>query len=212
MSQTKTQLVASPLNLNGADLTFPSSQGSTNQFLKNGSTAGTLEFGNVNSFLDAQFNEVSPVTLSAATHSITGLPSTTYYIQVAVSDFSQSSDGNPVFRIGTSGGFATTGYQAAASYNPSGTAGDGPGTQYTAGFGILPSSTSASGTFSVFAEFILTSSDHWVYKHVGGYAANLFMIMGAGQKDLGGTLDRIQFTSNDSATLSGTMKVRYWSN
>jgi len=44
MSQTKTQLVASPLNLNGADLTFPSSQGSANQFLRNGSTAGTLEF------------------------------------------------------------------------------------------------------------------------------------------------------------------------
>lgn len=45
MSQTKTQLVSSPLNLNGADLTFPSSQGSANQFLRNGSTAGTLEFG-----------------------------------------------------------------------------------------------------------------------------------------------------------------------
>ena len=44
MTQTKTQLVASPLNLNGADLTFPSTQGSADQFLKNGSTAGTLEF------------------------------------------------------------------------------------------------------------------------------------------------------------------------
>ena len=44
MSQTKTQLVASPLNLNGADLTFPSTQGSADQILRNGSTAGTLEF------------------------------------------------------------------------------------------------------------------------------------------------------------------------
>jgi len=47
MSQTKTQLVASPLNLNGADLTFPSTQGSADQILRNGSTPGTLEFGAV---------------------------------------------------------------------------------------------------------------------------------------------------------------------
>lgn len=46
MSQTKTQLVASPLNLNGADLTFPSSQGSAGQYLRNSSTAGTVEFAN----------------------------------------------------------------------------------------------------------------------------------------------------------------------
>ena len=45
MSQTKTQLVASPLNLNGADLTFPSTQGSAGQYLRNTGTAGTLEFG-----------------------------------------------------------------------------------------------------------------------------------------------------------------------
>ena len=200
------------MNLNGADLTFPSSQGSTNQFLKNGSTAGTLEFGNVNSFLDAQFNEVSPVTLSAASHSVTGLPSTTYYIQIVVRDFATSADTTPVFRIGTGSGFATTNYEGAASYNPSGSASSGPGTQYTKGFGILPSSTDSTGGFSVFAEFMLVSSDFWVYKHMGGYDNNLFMIMGAGQKDLGGTLDRIQLNTTDSNTFSGTMKVRYWSN
>lgn len=45
MSQTKAQLIASPIDLNGAELTFPSTQGSANQVLKSGSTAGTLEFG-----------------------------------------------------------------------------------------------------------------------------------------------------------------------
>ena len=200
--------VKAPATAGSNTITLPTSNGSANQYLKNGSTAGALEFAS----LPANFNEVAAITLSAATHSVTGLPSTTYYIQVGVSDFTQSSDGNPLFRIGTSSGFATTGYQAAASYNPTQTAGSGPGTQYTSGFGILPSSTSATGTFSVFAEFLLTDSNHWVYKHMGGYAANVFMIMGGGQKDLGGTLDRIQFTSDDSSTLSGTMKVRYWSN
>lgn len=44
MSQTKAQLIASPIDLNGAELTFPSTQGSAGQVLRNGSTAGTLEF------------------------------------------------------------------------------------------------------------------------------------------------------------------------
>jgi hypothetical protein len=44
MSQTKTQLIDSPINLNGADLTFPSTQGSAGQYLRNSSTAGELEF------------------------------------------------------------------------------------------------------------------------------------------------------------------------
>ena len=51
MSQTKTQLVATPFNVNGADLTFPSTQGSANQFLRNGSTAGTLEFATHRGFV-----------------------------------------------------------------------------------------------------------------------------------------------------------------
>lgn len=51
MSQTKTQLVTSPVNLNGADLTFPSTQGSANQFLRNGGTAGTLEFATHRGFV-----------------------------------------------------------------------------------------------------------------------------------------------------------------
>ena len=200
--------VKAPATAGSNTLILPTSNGSADQYLKNGSTAGTLEFAS----LPANFNEVAAITLNAATHSVTGLPSTTYYIQIAISDFSLSADGNPMFRIGTSSGFATTGYQAAASYNPSATAGSGPGTQYQAGFGILPSSTNAGGGFTVFAEFALTSSNHWVYKHMGAYTNNLFMIMGAGQKDLGGTLDRIQFTSDDTTTLSGSMKVRYWSN
>jgi len=45
MSQTKAQLIASPIDLNGAELTFPTTQGSAFQSLRNGSTAGTLEFG-----------------------------------------------------------------------------------------------------------------------------------------------------------------------
>lgn len=64
MSQTKTQLVASPLNLNGADLTFPSAQGSAGQYLRNSSTAGTLEFANGGKILKTQTISNNIYTLS----------------------------------------------------------------------------------------------------------------------------------------------------
>lgn len=75
MSQTKTQLVSSPLNLNGADLTFPSSQGSTGQYLRNSSTAGTLEFANGGKILQVkQTAKTDNFTTTSTTFTdITGL-------------------------------------------------------------------------------------------------------------------------------------------
>lgn len=56
MSQTKAQLIDSPINLNGADLTFPSTQGSAGQVLRNSSTAGTLEFATAGKLLQVVSN------------------------------------------------------------------------------------------------------------------------------------------------------------
>ena len=74
MSQTKTQLVASPLNLNGADLTFPSAQGSAGQYLRNSGTAGTLEFANGGKILQVvQGSTSTQVAVATTTFTDTSL-------------------------------------------------------------------------------------------------------------------------------------------
>ena len=99
MTQTKTQLVASPLNLNGADLTFPSAQGSANQYLRNSGTAGTLEFANGGKILQVQStvktdsfssNSSSFVDITGLSVSIT--PSSTSSKILVFSNFSVSGD------------------------------------------------------------------------------------------------------------------------
>ena len=99
MTQTKTQLVASPLNLNGADLTFPSAQGSANQYLRNSGTAGTLEFANGGKILQVQ-STVKTNAFSSSSASfvdVTGLsvsitPSSTSSKILVFSNFSASGD------------------------------------------------------------------------------------------------------------------------
>ena len=61
--------------LNGADLTFPSSQGSTGQYLRNSSTAGTLEFANGGKILQVkQTAKTDNFTTTSTTFTdITGL-------------------------------------------------------------------------------------------------------------------------------------------
>lgn len=45
MSQTKAQLIARPFDQDGVEFTFPATQGSAGQYLRNSATPGTLEFG-----------------------------------------------------------------------------------------------------------------------------------------------------------------------
>lgn len=186
-------------------LTLPIDAGSANQYLKNGSTAGSLEFAS----LPANFNEVAAVSMSgSSTVTFTGLPSTTYYIQLAVSDYDQAADSNPVVQIGTSSGFVTSGYVGAAAYL--GPANDG--SSNSDGFKYLPTATGAIDGFQMWHELILTSSNHWIYKQNGAYTANSYLILGAGQLDLGGTLDRIRINANGTTFTDGSAKLRYWTN
>ena len=115
MSQTKTQLVASPLNLNGADLTFPSSQGSANQYLKNGSTAGTLEFGTLPTV--GYTAHGSTPTTSGNTHTVSGLDTNATHFIITFHGVSVSGTTTPqiVAQIGN-GSLSNSGYSGAVGY------------------------------------------------------------------------------------------------
>jgi len=159
--------------------------------------------------LSANFNEVAPVTLSGSTVSFTGLPSTTYYMQLAVSDYSQSAVSDGVIQVGTSSGYVTSGYKCAAAY-----LGDNSeGTAFTSGFGLSDPSSNLSTVYHFFAELILVSSNKWAYKLAGSYDSVGYLILSAGNVDAGATLDRIRLNTFSSATYdSGVAKLRYWSN
>ena len=159
--------------------------------------------------LSANFNEVAPVTLSGSTVSFTGLPSTTYYMQLAVSDYSQNTDSDGVIQVGTSSGYVSSGYKGAAAYLGDST----EGTAYTSGFGLTDSASNLANVYHFFAELILVSSNKWAYKLAGSYDSNGFLILSAGNVDAGATLDRIRLNTLSSATYdSGVAKLRYWSN
>ena len=159
--------------------------------------------------LSANFNEVAPVTLSGSTVSFTGLPSTTYYMQLAVSDYSQNTDSDGVIQVGTSSGYVSSGYKGAAAYLGDST----EGTAYTSGFGLTDSASNLANVYHFFAELILVSSNQWAYKLAGSYDSNGFLILSAGNVNAGATLDRIRLSTLSSATFdSGVAKLRYWSN
>ena len=159
--------------------------------------------------LSANFNEVAPVTLSGSTVSFTGLPSTTYYMQLAVSDYSQNTDSDGVIQVGTSSGYVSSGYKGAAAYLGDST----EGTAYTSGFGLTDSASNLANVYHFFAELILVSSNQWAYKLAGSYDSNGFLILSAGNVNAGATLDRIRLNTLSSATYdSGVAKLRYWSN
>ena len=159
--------------------------------------------------LSANFNEVAPVTLSGSTVSFTGLPSTTYYMQLAVSDYSQSAVSDGVIQVGTSSGYVTSGYKCAAAYLGNST----EGTAFTSGFGLTDSASNLANVYHFFAELILVSSNQWAYKLAGSYDSNGFLILSAGNVNAGATLDRIRLSTLSSATFdSGVAKLRYWSN
>jgi len=159
--------------------------------------------------LNANFNEVAPVTLSGSSVLFTGLPSTTYYIQLAVTDYSQNTDSDAVIQVGTSSGYVTSGYGSTAAY-----LGDNSeGTSYTSGFGLSDPATSLGQVFHFFAELILVSNNQWAFKLAGSYNTPSFMILSAGRVNAGATLDRIRLSTLSSATYDGGVaKLRYWSN
>ena len=186
-------------------LTLPIDAGSANQYLKNGSTAGSLEFAS----LPANFNEVNAVDINgSSTVAFTSIPSTTYYMQLALANYSQTADTNPIIQIGKSTGFVTSGYDGAAAYLGSSI----QGTQNSDGWRFSGTPTDFSDGFNIWAELILVSNNYWNFKMHGAYENNSFMILGAGQLDLGGTLDRVRVNANGTTFDRGYAKLRYWTN
>ena len=190
-------------------LTYPTSDGTPNQFLQtNGS--GTLSFATVETSNLTRLTNVSdPGTTSV---DFTSIPSTAKRITVVFDSITRSTNNTRyMIQIGDSTGISTSGYQAACGYmfyNNTASS-DGHATTKT-GFEMQHSGmTLTSGMVTLYNP----TGNIWVAAgtQVGGNTTSSWSsFVNGGSKELTGALDRIRFTSVSGAvTLNGNFNIFY---
>ena len=183
-----------PAAVSGGDisLTLPNGVGSANQYLKNGSTAGTLEFSNLTGAL-VLTRATAVDSTSGTAIDFTGIPANVYRVTVMFEGVSTNGSNNLALRIGDSGGIETTGYDG----------GSGNGTaantyqRFTTGFALSYNNNSAA-SYAHSGSVVLTNmtGNTWALQgcmFTKTYGVGAFI---AGVKTLSDTLDRVQVYTN----------------
>lgn len=152
----------------------------------------------------------SPVATASGTEKdITGIPSWARIVRVAIAGVSLSGTALIRFRLGTSGGFATSGYTGAASVISAGAA----TVQLSAGFDIYTNVPNAGYAYSGSIEFVCVDPTNDIWTASGTFAAGTvtWTHTVAGHIDLSGTLTQIRLTtSNGTDTFdAGTINYHY---
>ena len=169
-------------------LLLPAGNGTANQILRNGGTAGSLEF------TDKIVSGTAVASTSGTSINFTGIPSWVKRVTVMLSGVSTNGTSNPMIQIGTSGGVETSGYLGATGYTGTGNAAG----NFTTGFGL----SFGTGTGTVFYGVALITSmgsNLWAFGYSGAFSSSANSLSGGGSKTLSGTLDRVRIT-----TVTGT--------
>ena len=169
-------------------ITLPTGAGSAYQVVRNGATAGSLEFTDKNVSGTAQ-NSTSGTSID-----FTGIPSWVKRVTVMLNGVSTNGTSSLLFQIGTSSGIESSGYVSSGTYQGAGSG----GATSTAGFlnqagGAIADTT--CGTTSI----VSFGSNKWVSSSVSSTGSSNYSYIGAGAKTLSGTLDRVRIT-----TVNGT--------
>ena len=191
--------VKAPATAGSNTLTLPTSNGSANQYLKNGSTAGTLEFG----ALPDTVTRATPVALSGSTSTtFTGISSSCKRIQIIIKDISTNSTDQPRINVGHAGSggtIITSGYAGSMAFV--GASSTGESVMPTSGFATLTSGfAGAANTSSSIAELCNLSGNNWIYRVVTGLTSSTYVVQGVGYVDAGATLDRVQISLSGSGS------------
>jgi hypothetical protein len=148
--------------------------------------------------------ETSTATTSGTAHGYTGIPSDVDVIEVMFDGVSLSGTDNIEVQIGDSGGYETTGYDAASAYN-------GAGVTSTTGFIIRVN----AATRLLHGTMVLRrySGNQWKADFNGHEATAASYILASGDKTLSATLDRVRITSSGSDTFdAGSINIAYTRN
>jgi hypothetical protein len=194
----------SPLRLNGSTsgnvsldapavagnntLTLPTGNGSTYQIVRNGATAGSLEFA------DKIVSGTAVASTSGTSIDFTGIPSWVKRITVMFNGVSTSGTSSILVQLGA-GSITSTGY---LSYSCRfGGASVTGGVNFTTGFGIA--GTLASFICSGSASISLLGSNTWTANGFFAESSGGNGLPFGGSIPLSGTLDRVRIT-----TVNGT--------
>tara|TARA_B100002019_G_scaffold42616_1_gene35694 strand:+ start:20206 stop:20859 length:654 start_codon:yes stop_codon:yes gene_type:complete len=191
--------VKAPATAGSNTITLPANNGSANQYLRNGSTAGTLEFGS----LPDTVTRATPVALSGSTSTtFTGISSSCKRIQIIIHEISSDSTDQPRIRLGHAGSGGTivnTGYDGSMFFV--GGSSTGESAMPSSGFAILTSGfTGASNTSDSIIELCNVSGNIWVYRVVTALTNSAYSVGGAGHVDVGATVDRVQILLSGSGS------------
>ena len=193
--------VKAPATAGSNTLTLPTSNGSANQYLKNGSTAGALEFANLPDLGYTAYT--TKATTSGTTHTVTGLNTSHTHFIIGFTGVSVSSTGTPhlLAQLGN-GTLSTSGYSSNVAYPAGG--------QQGASSSIRLTHTAYSGAaneYSGLLHILCSAGDavtgNWILSAAGASAP-----VYGGFRWTGSTaIDRFSLQTSATAFDSGQFKI-----
>ena len=170
-------------------LLLPTGAGSAYQVVRNGATAGSLEF------TDKIVSGTAVASTSGTSIDFTGIPSWVKRITVMFDGVSTNGTSSPLIQLGDSGGIETTGYNGSSLYSSTGVG----NASSTAGF-IINTLAQVTTLYGQIIINLLSVSSN-TYTQAGNFSSpvGLISFYTSGSKSLSGTLDRVRIT-----TVNGT--------
>jgi hypothetical protein len=147
------------------------------------------------------------VTASGTSVDFTSLPAWIKRITVMLQGITTNGSSPPIMRLGTSGGFVTSGYASGGIYTGA-TTGSGNRTD-----SLLISGNAFDASATLHGHAVLTniSGNAWVQSFVLGQSNSAYAVMGGGSITLSGTLTQVRITTaNGTDTFdAGTINILY---
>jgi hypothetical protein len=181
-------------------LLLPTGAGSAYQVVRNGATAGSLEFA------DKIVSGTAVASTSGTSIDFTGIPSWVKRITVVLDNVSTNGASNPLVQLG-SGSITTTGYVSSAAliYGANLTT----TTSWTTGIGIFSNQATDGMYGAVYLN--LVTGNTWLGVGSVGIAGRTGFSNSTGKIALSGTLDRVRITTvNGTDTFdAGSINILY---
>jgi hypothetical protein len=191
--------LAAPATAGNNSLTLPTGNGSTYQIVRNSGTAGSLEFA------DKIVSGTAQNSTSGTSIDFTGIPSWVKRISVMLRGVSTNGTSSVIVQLGTTSGIETTGYSGSVDFVED----NAVGTTFSTGF-LVDKSLAATDVRT--GKMIIEAFGSNIWNEQSIFSNTLTaLLLGAGDKALSGTLDRVRITTvNGTDTFdAGSINIMY---
>jgi hypothetical protein len=196
-------------------LSVPSSPDGTIKLARGNSGATTQDILSVNASGAVTLTNGGTITLGALQSStsgtaidFTGIPSWVKQVKVVFNGVSTNGTSALRIRLGTSGGFATSGYLGSCLGNSTTAVSN---VSFSAGFDINDGAIAAATRFGIFTFICIDTNNNWVLSGSQSQGNSAASSLINGTVPLGGTLTQIRITTvNGSDTFdAGSINIMY---